>query len=108
LKKKMGQGQQGERYTNINFPPMEMDEIINIKRASRVCQKFFSFPFFFSFRCKVNQGRESEHGWVAFAGKIKFTCFDGAMIPQNGNLIYECENFLCFFFYCVFNLETSQ
>lgn len=88
---------------------MEMDEIINIKRARELARSFSSFDAFFSFFfLLINSEKVQADGgivWVAW-GKIKFTCFDGAMIPQNGNLIYECENFLSldspyFFFLCI-------
>lgn len=63
---------------------------------------FFSFFFFFRFQ---RWGKNCV--WVAW-GKIKFTCFDGAMIPQNGNLIYECENFLSHFYFAVYLIHKQQ
>ena len=49
-------------------------------------------------------------GWL-LREKIKFTCFDGAMIPQNGNLIYECEKFsliLIFYSFLVYLIHKQR
>lgn len=89
-----------KKIHNINFPSDGNGWDYKYYKSSRVCQKFsFLFLFFISFASvlevgarglRVRSGRILRVTW----GKIKFTCFDGAMIPQNGNLIYECEK--CF------------